>query len=122
MPEVLVLKREHRANIGSDDLRGTQYLVEVMKKVAARADTLTRASLEILWPRLAEVHFDHGYAHFERGELAEAAGAFRQAWHYAPSSGRAALYCLACMLPAGLVASVRKLKAGRRGRLQIAAS
>lgn len=117
MDEVLVLKREHDSNIGSDDRLANECLVRVMEKVRAHADGLGEAGRAILRARLAETYFNYGYACFVNEELGRAAEAFRHASRYATSPAKPILYYFACMLPTYLVTSVRKLKAlGRRAR------
>ncbi len=109
IPEVLMLRRQHGNNATQLTAALLSDLVKVMTSI--RNYAAKELSLQNIDPNrlVANAYADLGYWHFSEYDLIEARQAFSASLKEKPNK-RALLYWLACLLPAGIVKMLRKIK------------
>ncbi|MBU2568705.1 MAG: glycosyltransferase family 2 protein [Gammaproteobacteria bacterium] len=109
MPEILMLRRQH----GNNATQLTAPLLSDLAKVmtSIRNYAAKELSLQNIDPNrlVANAYADLGYWHFSEYDLIEARQAFSASLKEKPNK-RALLYWLACLMPAGIVKMLRKIK------------
>ncbi|WP_431065171.1 glycosyltransferase family 2 protein [Methylotuvimicrobium sp.] len=109
IPEVLMLRRQHGNNATQLTAALLSDLVKVMTSI--RNYAAKELSLQNIDPNrlVANAYADLGYWHFSEYDLITARQAFSASLKEKPNK-RALLYWLACLMPAGIVKMLRKIK------------
>ncbi|WP_404355926.1 glycosyltransferase family 2 protein [Methylotuvimicrobium sp. KM1] len=109
IPEILMLRRQH----GNNATQLTAPLLSDLAKVmtSIRNYAAKELSLQNIDPGrlVANAYNDLGYWHFSEYDLIEAKQAFSASLKEKPNK-RALLYWLACLLPAGIIKMLRRIK------------